>query len=78
MTNEQYRILLSNQAKILRTAYEESYELLKSAGIGRTEKNILGKEYWYIEELEPLRSVLSDLENDCDLLLSQTTQYTKS
>lgn len=74
MTNEQYRIVLNYQIKVLKTAYDETYELLKSAGIGRTEKNILGKEYWYIEELDPLKYVLSDLENDHDLLVSQISK----
>lgn len=71
MTNEQYRILLSNQITVLKKAYDEAYELLKLAGVGRTEKNILGKEYWYITELDPLKQVLRDLENDHDLLISQ-------
>lgn len=74
MTNEQYRLLLSAQVKILRDAYDTAFESLKSAGIGRTEKNIIGKEYWYIEELDPLLEAIKDLENDHDLLLSQISK----
>ncbi len=67
MSNEQLRILLQRIKNDLEIARDLAHVQLADK-IGEQKKDMLGREYTYISEIEPIESVIEGMSRDIEVL----------